>query len=261
MKLDVHQITVQRQNHTLLHPTDLHVRTGEVVGLVGPNGAGKSTLLRALANLQAIEAGQMHLDGKLSTEIPSNQWAQTIAYLPQLAECHWPLTVEHVVSLGREPHTSGSELSKIDLTAIHNAMTQADVLHLIGRTVTHLSGGEQARVMLARALATEAPLLLADEPTVGLDAQHQLSLMQLFRDLAMLGRGIVVVLHELHLAMRFCDRLVLLDQGRCVADGLPDYVLNPKHLETVYGIQAQSGVINGEPWLLPWSVTSDQSGN
>lgn len=253
MALRAELVSVAYRDSTVLHPTDLSINAGEVVGLIGPNGAGKSTLLRALANLQPLHGGSVLLDDQPLTDFDRSELARSIAYLPQLAECHWPLSVEHVVALGREPHHQGSGLDESDLQAIENALSQADVRHLIGRTVTQLSGGEKTRVMLARALATQARFLLADEPTAGLDAQHQLDLMALLRQQARSGCGIVVVMHELHLAMRYCDRLVLLHEGRCVADGAAAEVLCDEHLAAVYGIQARSGVIDGEPWLLPWA--------
>lgn len=256
MELRAERVRVCAGPQTILHATSVQFTTGQVVGLIGPNGAGKSTLLRTLCQLQNIESGRVLLDGQDMAHLPSEQRARSLAYLPQLTECHWPLKTEHVVALGREPYHHSHKLQPSDLEAISMAMQQADVQHLMGRTVNHLSGGELARVMLARALATQAPLLLADEPTAGLDVQHQLKLMELFRQLADQGHGVIVVLHELHLAMRFCDRLVLLHEGHCVADGQAAEVLTTEHLQNVYGIQAQSGVINNEPWLLPWSVVS-----
>lgn len=259
MSLEAIQVQVQSGMQVRLHPTSLQLQRGEVLGLIGPNGAGKSTLMRVLAGIDPHHAGQVNLDGANVTTLTRNQIAQKIAYLAQSSICAWPLAVEHLVALGREPHRQHGTLQDDDLLAIDRAMHQADVHTLIGRTVTALSGGERARVMLARALATEAPYLLVDEPTAGLDAQHQLSMMQRFRELAQSNCAVLVVLHDLQLAMRYCDRLLLMDRGRCVANGPASEVLTPEHLASVYGIQAEFGRINDQDWILPWSVITNAS--
>ncbi|HXG28067.1 MAG TPA: ABC transporter ATP-binding protein, partial [Nevskiales bacterium] len=157
----------------------------------------------------------------------------------QGGQCHWPMPVAQVVALGRLPHRAPwARVPPADAAAVQRALQAADVAHLADRPVTQLSGGERARVLLARALAVEARVLLADEPTAGLDPAHQLGVMEVLRRRAQSGAGVVVVLHDLTLAARFCDRLLLLGEGRVVADGAAEQVLTEQNLAQVYGIEA-----------------------
>ena len=173
---------------------------------------------------------------------------RAIAYLPQERTVHWPLAVERVVALGRLPHGGGSaSMSPADRAAIDRALSDMDVAGFAARPVSKLSGGERARVLLARALAQQAPILIADEPTAGLDPAHALDLFGHFTRLAAEGRSVVVALHDLSLARRFCHRLVLLKRGRVAASGAPGDVLTAAILADVYGIKAVIGEIDGIP--------------
>ena len=212
---------------------------GMLVGILGPNGAGKSTLVRALIGLLPCH-GRVVLDDEPVANMPRAEIARRIAYLPQGQSLHWPLTVERLVALGRLPHLAPfSRLTESDRTAIARAMTLAEVEHLAGRTATELSGGERARVLLARALAVEAPVLVADEPLASLDPAHQLHGMELFRNQAREGRLVLVVLHDLPLAARFCDRVMVMTKGRLVADGPPAKVLTAELIADVYQVRAE----------------------
>lgn len=222
---------------------DLALHPGDFVGLLGPNGAGKTTLLRALAGLLPPADGTVVLDGRPIGDLPEARRARRLAYLPQGAECHWPLAVEALVALGRLPHRAPwSTLAPADLAAIEAAMRFTDVLDLAGRPVTQLSGGERARALLARALAVDPAILLADEPVAGLDPGHQLDVMRLLARRADAGGAVLVVLHDLTLAARFCRRLVLMQEGRILADGPPAEVLTPDSLRLLYGIDAHIAV-------------------
>ena len=212
----------------VLKAVDFEARPGEITGLIGPNGAGKSTLLRAIVGLVPVEAGEIQIAGIPAGGISRLDKAKAVSYLPQLAEVHWPLTAEALVALGRYPH---GKFPTNTNGIIAKSLKAVDAMHLRGREVLSLSAGERARVLLARALAVEAPLLLADEPVASLDPEHQLKVMAVLRALAKDGRAVVIVLHDLTLAARFCDTLFLLNKGRLAGAGTPDKVLSAKKPE------------------------------
>jgi len=253
MTLRTSKLIVKVNNSTLLNNISVNFSAGKLTGIIGPNGAGKSTLLRTLAGLQTQQHGNIFLDDKPTHEISKKTLAQTISYLPQSPECHWALTVERVVSLGRFPYQTGRHLNQKDINAIKEACYATDIQHLVERPIHQLSGGEKARVMLARALATQADILLADEPIVSLDPRHQLEIMALLQTIARTGKTIVLVLHELHFVMRYCDELILLDKGLKIDEGDPPSVLTPQNLRSVYGIDSISGQHQNKNWLLPWN--------
>ncbi|MCH7862378.1 ABC transporter ATP-binding protein [Sphingomonas sp. NPDC092331] len=212
---------------------------GTLTGIVGPNGAGKSTLARAMLAL-VPHTGRILVDGAEVATMPRAALARRVAYLPQGQTLHWPLTVERLVELGRLPHLAPmSQIGAADTAAIERAMARADVAVLRDRVATELSGGERARVLLARALAVEAPALIADEPLASLDPGHQIDVMALLHAEARAGGLVIAVLHDLTMAARYCDRLVLIDRGAVVADGAPAEVLTPANLKAVYGIDAR----------------------
>lgn len=240
-------LAVTLGGRSVLSGVDVAAGPGELVGLLGPNGAGKTTLLRALAGLLAPQAGSVTLDGMPLSGIPPAALARRLAYLASGDDCRWPLAAEALVALGRLPHrTPWSRLSAADMAAIEAAMRFAGVLDLTGRPVTQLSGGERARVLLARALAGDPALLLADEPVAGLDPGHQLDVMALLARRAAAGGTVIVALHDLALAARFCTRLILLAGGRVLADGVPAAVLMPGNLRAAYGIEAVIGSLGGQ---------------
>ncbi|AOH84779.1 ABC transporter [Sphingomonas panacis] len=222
----------------VVHDVNAVLAPGAVVGIVGPNGAGKSTLLRATLGLVA-STGSICVDDVPLARMARGVAARTLAYLPQGQTLHWPLTVERLVTLGRLPHLAPmSRLSDADAAAVERALERAGVADLRERIATDLSGGERARVLLARALAVEAPGLLADEPLASLDPGHQIDVMDLLRAEARGGALVVTVLHDLTMAARYCDRVLLMDAGTIVADGVPLDVLTPERLRAVYGITA-----------------------
>ncbi len=236
----------------VLHDVSTTLTPGVHIGIVGPNGAGKSTLVRALLGLLPPSGGAILLNGQPVVDMPRRQVARSLAYLPQGQTLHWPLSVERLVALGRLPHLGPiSRLSAEDQAAIDAAIERADVSHLRVRVATELSGGERARVMLARALAVGAPGLIADEPLASLDPGHQLDVMELLAGEAQAGRLVIAVLHDLTMAARYCDRLLLLDHGRLVGDGKPLDVLTPDRLEAIYGITARIEDTTGWPLIMP----------
>lgn len=230
MGLDLTALSVDLGSRRVIEDVTLRIGAGEYVGLLGPNGAGKTTLLRAALGLIAAR-GQSSL-----AALPAPARARAAAFLPQGRDIAWPMPVEAVVALGRMPHAAAARAG--DRAAIDRAIDRLGLTALRHRAATALSGGEQARVLLARALAQETPLLIADEPTAGLDPAQQLAVMALFRDLARDGRTVFASLHDLGLAARWCTRLVVLAGGRIVADGAPRAVLTPDLLARVFGIRA-----------------------
>ena len=212
-----------------LHPLSLVLHPGEVVGLIGPNGSGKSTLLEGLAGLWS-EDGKVMINGTSLATLAPSQRAQLIGLMPQSSSLAWALCARDVVRLGRLPWGDESPV------AVDEALAKTGVTALADRRVDRLSGGEQARVSLARVLAGKPRLLLADEPVASLDLLHQQSVLQLFRREAARGCAVVLALHDLSLAARYCDRLLLLDRGRLQALGTPEQVLEPELLRAVYGV-------------------------
>ena len=248
--LGVSELSVTLGRHRAVDGVTLSVEPGECVGLIGPNGAGKTTLLRAALGLLPA-GGARSLGGAALSTLPAAERARRAAYLPQAREIAWSLTVETIVGLGRLPHRGlGAGLSRADRAAIDRAMARMDVAGFAARPATTLSGGEHARVLLARALAQETPLLIADEPTAGLDPAHQIAAMETFAALAREGRGAVVSLHDLGLAARWCTRLVLMERGCVVADGPPDAVLTPERLAATYGVTAYRAEAGGAPVIM-----------
>lgn len=224
---------------------------GGVIGLIGPNGAGKSTLVRAIAGLVPAD-GAILIEGMPVMAMPLRARARRIAYLPQGQAVHWPLTVERLIALGRLPHLAPfARPADADAQAIERALQRTDLLALRDWPVDELSGGERARVLLARALAVEAPLLLADEPLAALDPAHQIEVMALLRTEAARGVTVIAVLHDLTLAARWCDRLLLIDKGRLVADGKPAEVLTADRIGSVYNVSAYISEAAGEPLIVP----------
>ena len=255
MIVAVEGLEVRRGGAAVVRGLSLAVRGGELLGLIGPNGAGKTSLLRAMCGLDPVAAGRITFDGRTPDEIGRAAFGRTLAYLPQNGRIHWPMAVADVIALGRLPHGA----AVLDAAA-RRAMAAADVAHLAGRTTGTLSGGERARVLLARALAVEAPVLLADEPVAALDPYHQLQVMELLRATARAGAAVVAVLHDLTLAARFCDRLALMDQGALRALGTPAEVLAPAPVAAAYRVSIESGARGGEPFVIPWSRLDGPAG-
>lgn len=250
--LRAENLSVRLGRHAAVRDVDVTLEPGALVGIIGPNGAGKSTLIRALLGLAKPQAGQVTIDGQDVARLDRQAIARAVAYLPQGQTLHWPLSVERLVALGRLPHLGPlSRLTGADDAAIEAAMARADVLHLKGRVATELSGGERARVLLARALAVGARALIADEPLAALDPGHQIDVMDLLREEARGGALVVTVLHDLSMAARYCDRLLLMEGGALVADGGPMDVLTPEALARVYGVTARIEQAGDGPMILP----------
>jgi len=231
-------LTFERGGRRILDSIAVQFASGSVTAVLGPNGAGKSTLLGCMVGLLRPSHGAVDLDETPLVSLAADERARRIAFLPQIAEISWPVDVATLVALGRIPfrhHASDAE----NEAAVRRAMQATRTTQWSQRTVTSLSGGERARVLLARVLAGESDWILADEPFVGLDPAHQFEAADLLRSLATQGHGVVLTIHDLALAARIADRVVVLHHGRIVADGTPEAALTPPTLREVYGIDAQ----------------------
>ncbi len=238
---------------------------GELVGLVGPNGSGKTSLMRALAGTIRPTRGRVLLGERPLTQLSRIQVARRIGYLPQNVRASFVLTVEELVAQGRYPHARGlGLLGRGDVEVIRRSMEQTQTLAFARRSIDELSGGERQRAMLASVLAQEAPYLLLDEPTSMLDLQHQVDVFDHIRDLARRGLGVLVITHDLNLAASFCDRLILLFEGRIVAEGAPETVMTAETLERVYRTEliVDRNPVTGSPMVvLMGRRTGDREGN
>ena len=258
MSLRLVNLCVELGHSTILRDVNLQLDPGELLGLIGPNGSGKSTLIRSALGLVKIRNGEILVRNKLRTAYTRRELAQLIAYLPQDHTIHWPLNVESAVALGREPHLGAFQrLGKADLEVVTEVMRQTDTEKFSGRSIRSLSAGERARVLLARAMAVQAPYILADEPTAALDPRHQLAVMDLLRQQARQGTGVIVVVHDLMLAAQFCSRVCLLDQGSVVADGPPDKVLDAANISQVYGVATERVMVGDQSLLIPVGIAAD----
>jgi len=250
-------ISVELGHSTILRDVNLHLDPGELLGLIGPNGSGKSTLIRAVLGLQSVQSGEIRLRDRTRAAYTRRELAQLIAYLPQDHTIHWPLSVASAVALGREPHLGAFQrLGANDFKVVAEVMQQTDTDRFAERSIRSLSAGERARVLLARAMAVQAPYLLADEPTAALDPRHQLAVMDLLRRQAETGTGIIVVVHDLLLAAQFCTRICLLDQGSVAADGTPASVLNDANISRVYGVATERVTVNDKSLVIPVGIAT-----
>nr|WP_280251572.1 heme ABC transporter ATP-binding protein [Nocardia abscessus] len=249
-------VSVQRrgggQARVVLEGVDFEAVAGQVVALVGPNGAGKSTLLAALAGELALSAGAVELDGQPLSHWTTLDMARRRAVLPQTHTVGFPFTAREVVAMGRAPWVR-TERRELDEKQIAAAMAATDVEHLAARSFPTLSGGERARVALARVLAQDTATLLLDEPTAALDLGHQEAVLRLAAARAAEGAAVVVVLHDLGIAAAYADRVAVLDAGRIAADGPPRDVLTTELLTRVYQhpVEVLDHPVTGAQLVLP----------
>ncbi len=236
--IEAHDLRFMVGGTALVDGAAIRVEAGELVALVGPNGAGKSTLLRLALGLLKADAGSAMIGDTAAQDLSPLQRARRVAYLPQIRPLVWPQPVRDIVALGRFAYGAApGRLGPDDAAAVARSIAACGIAGLEHRAADTLSGGEQARMHLARALAAETPLLIADEPVAALDPRHQHEAMRLFAGLAASGRGVLTVVHDLALAARYAHRVVIMDGGRTVADGTPLATLTEDTLKHVFGVR------------------------
>jgi iron complex transport system ATP-binding protein len=253
--LELDHVSVTLGGRTIVREVTLSLQPARLVAFLGPNGAGKTTLLKAMGGLLPAR-GVVRLDGQPLTALARHHRARRIGYLPQGHQVHWPLSARDVVALGRYPHglADPARMSAVHADAVDAAMNRTDTMRFADQPVMTLSGGERARVMLARVLAGQPDLLLADEPTASLDPRHQMTVMQDLKAESRRGALVIAVTHDITLASRLADEIVLMHEGRIAAQGSPADVLTSERLASIYGIRALRQKVDGEDVITPWGL-------
>ncbi len=237
--VDAQAVSFSVEAKTLLDGVDVRAERGQFLGLIGPNGAGKSTLLRALSGVLRYQEGAVALEGSDLQSMPAKDVAAMLALVPQIAPYTQGFTAFELVVMGRYPHLGRFQVEgEADDRIAREAMRRTETEQFAERTLDTLSGGERQRVFLARALAQQPRVLLLDEPTSNLDILHQLKILGLVRTLVDDGLTVIAAIHDLNLAARYCDRLVLLSEGRVVTEGPPEEVLRPETIESTFGVRS-----------------------
>lgn len=251
MKLVIKGICFSYGSRRVLDDITFEAADGEVTSIVGPNGSGKSTMLRCAARVLKPQRGTVFLDGREASKISSREMAKLLGYVPQRANEVFPITVLEVVLLGRKPYVTWG-VSQKDRDVVARVLKFMGLEDFASRFLDELSGGEKQKVLIARALAQEPQVFLFDEPTSSLDIKHQLEVLQVIRGLAIeRGCSVVMVLHDLNLASRFSDKMLLLCQGKVFAVGTPETVLTPENIEAVYEVEARVTQSPFGPSVLP----------
>jgi iron complex transport system ATP-binding protein len=233
MTLTIHHLTYCIDRHPLIKNISLTFKPGILYGILGPNGSGKSTLLKTMARIWAPTKGSLLWQGEDLLQFSRIAMSRTLSLVPQNPEFYFDFNVYSMVAMGRYPHGCRSPEAH---RHIEEALRQVDAWHLQHQPLSQLSGGERQRIYIARALATQAPILLLDEPTSYLDLRHQLEIWQLLRHLVKEGKLVIVAVHDLLAAQRFCDELVILNQGHCQATGCYAEIMTPRLLQEVFGV-------------------------
>lgn len=237
----------------LLRDVSMHVRGGELLAIIGENGSGKTTLMRALAGYSRPGSGRVLLDGQDVHAMPAALRGQSIGWLPQTPPPAWPGIVRDAIAVGRYAHGGlPGRLRDADLAAIDDALARCDLLRFGHAPITQLSGGELARVHLARTIVGQAPVLLVDEPVAALDPRHRIGVMRMLRDLADSGRAVVAILHDLTLVGRYATRILALRSGEVWAQGTPAEVLTTARIRELFDVEAR--VSHHEGWPVPTIV-------
>ena len=238
MNFRLEHVGVTYGAHAVLSDVTAVFGTGRMSAIAGPNGAGKSTLLSIMAGLRDHYHGTCWYGGRDLRRWPRRAFARSVAFVPQSLRLEFPFTAEQVVMMGRTPFGNGLFEAPGDREAVENAMATTDTLPFRARDFRSLSGGERQRVIVASALAQSPAFLLLDEPTTFLDLKHQIATYRLLRDLCRAGLGVVSVTHDLNLALTYADRVMLLDEGRVVADGDPRAVITPDNVHRIFDVHA-----------------------
>ena len=251
MELAVNDVSFKYNSALSLDKVSLQLYEAETLGIIGPNGSGKTTLLKCINKILNPNGGSILFDGNNVHKMSRMEIAKHIGYVPQSSTSAQSLTVFEVVLMGRRPHI-GWQSSDKDIEKAWEVLGLLKIEHLAMRSFNELSGGEQQRVIIARSLAQEAKVLLLDEPTSNLDIRHQLEVMELSRSLvAKQQLAVVVAIHDLNLASRYCDKIVMMKKGQIVAAGKPTEVLTPENIKSVYGVEVKINYHNKIPNIIP----------
>ncbi len=238
--LALHQVGIEIDGRWLVQSASLTLSAGQLTALIGPNGAGKTTLLRLLAGLWQPSEGFVTLNGRQLPQFHRRELAQNLTFVPQNTDVGFAFTVKDIVMMGRNPHLGRfRHETEYDYYCVEQAMIKTDVVHLAHRLVTELSGGERQRVIIARSLATQAKIMLLDEPTASLDVAHALEVLDLLSQLAQEGQTIAFSMHDINYAMRYAEQVVLIHQGRIFDFGLADKVLTDDAMSEVFGVRVE----------------------
>jgi len=246
--LSAQNLSINRGGQCVVRSLNAELKPGTLTAICGPNGAGKSSLIMALAGLLPPSSGHVTFDGAAISTLSAKQRARLIGYLPQGSDIAWDVTVENIVALGRYPF--GDEASAQGRDAVTRALTATQMESFSDRPISQLSGGEKARALLARVLAGEPQWVLVDEPLAALDLAHQLRMIAHLRDCARAGQGVVIVLHDLAIAMNYADRVLVLNDGDLIADGPPQQALSSGHIAKAWGVDAK--------WLCDAEISTGQ---
>jgi len=259
MTLELENAGFKTENRWLARGATLRLAAGSFTAFVGPNGSGKSTLLRLLAGLWQLSEGKVLLNGANLNSLPRREIAKQIAYTPQDTHFEFAFTVRDVVMMGRHPHLGRFEREKPrDVEAVEAAMERTDCLKFANRFVNELSGGERQRVILARSLATEADIILLDEPLASLDLSHSFDVLNICRDLAKSGKTIALAIHDLNLAARYASNVVLVANGRVAAVGAPEEVLTDDLIRQVFGVSTSRAATSSGETMLFFAAQKEQ---
>lgn len=258
MSLVLEKVNVRYGSNHILIDLDLQVSAGRILGLLGSNGAGKSTIQKSILRIVAASSGKFTWSGKDIHSLTRKELAKIVAYVPQSTQTPFALTVENAVLLGRTPHF-GIRPGKDDWTAVDEALRRLDLGQLANKSVSELSGGQLQRVLIARAIAQNSPVLLLDEPTSALDLKYQIETLRLLRSIVReRDASIVIAIHDLNHASRFTDEVAFLSKGRIIAHGAPADVYSPELISEVYGIDAEITYYHGSPEVRPIYDASDK---
>lgn len=251
MKLKVKDVEFSYASVPVLKSVCLELAQSEMLGIVGPNGTGKSTLIRCINRILAPQKGSILLDERETKEMRRMELAKKLGYIPQSGHHSFPAAVFDVVLMGRRPHLSWRSSEK-DEEKVLDMLQMLNIEHLAMRDINELSGGQQQKVFIARALAQEPEVLLLDEPTSNLDIRHQLEVMDIIKTIVKeKGISAIMAIHDLNLAARYTDRIIMMNSGKIFAAGNPVSILTPDNIKCVYGVEAEVNNSNGSPYIVP----------
>ncbi|MDR1690545.1 MAG: ABC transporter ATP-binding protein [Candidatus Methanoplasma sp.] len=250
MELELKDVSFGYDEKLVIKDISFKIERSELISVLGPNGVGKSTLIHCMNRILTPNSGSVRVDGVDVKEIPSKELAKMIGYVPCSSSTTFPMSVADTVMLGRYPH-SGNRRTDKDLRVVHSVIRLLGIEDLSMRSFNELSAGQHQKVMLARGLAQESKILLLDEPTSNLDIKHQMAVARLLKNLSRVKDIIVIMIcHDLNIASRYSDRIIMMHEGSVFADGTPDEVITPENIETVYGVKCEKTMFEGCPHIM-----------